>query len=261
MDPRKNTARFYDAVNHPINDVPFYLERIKSLKAKNVLELGCGTGRMLVPLAKSCVKIIGIDYSHEMVETCKEKVANAGLTNTQTFQGDITNLNLGGTFDLVVAPYRVLQALETDEEVHGFFETVSKHLKTSGRGIVNVFKPKKSAKEMRTSWYQPGEIIDQEINLKDGSHLIYSFRQHKMDKEKLVIYPDIIYRRYVNDALIEEMIHPIKMRCYYPEEFKQLIENMGFTITGSWGGYNNEEYGLGPELVIEFKKRDADNQL
>lgn len=47
------------------------------------------------------------------------------------------------------------------------------------------------------------------------------------------------------------------MRCYYPNEFKQLITNMGFTITGSWGGYNNEEYGVGPELVIELKKRNA----
>jgi ubiquinone/menaquinone biosynthesis C-methylase UbiE len=130
MDTRKNTARFYDTVNHPINDVPFYLEKIKSLKAKNVLELGCGTGRVLVPLAKSCEEIVGIDYSQEMLETCKEKVANAGLTNARIFQGDITRLNLGKTFDLVIAPYRVLQALESDNEVQGFFETIAKHLNT-----------------------------------------------------------------------------------------------------------------------------------
>jgi hypothetical protein len=67
----------------------------------------------------------------------------------------------------------------------------------------------------------------------------------------------MIYRRYVNEVLVEEVIHPIKMRCYYPEEFKQLIKNMDFSITASWGGYNYEEYGIGQELVIEFKKRDA----
>ena len=83
--------------------------------------------------------------------------------------------------------------------------------------------------------------------------MVYAFRQHKIDKDKLVIYPDMIYRRYINDVLVEEIIHPIKMRCYYPNEFKQLITDMGFTITGSWGGYNNEKYEVGPELVIEFK--------
>jgi SAM-dependent methyltransferase len=257
MDPRKNTARFYDTVNHPIDDAPFYIERIKSLNAKKVLELGCGTGRVFVPLAKTCEKIVGIDYSQEMLDSCKDKVAIAELTNTQTFKGDITNINLGETFDLVIAPYRVLQALETDEEVHGFFETISKHMAPSGRGIVNVFKPKLSAEEMKSSWCQPDEIINQEINLENGSRLVYAFRQHKIDKERLVIYPDMIYRRYVNDVLAEEVIHPIKMRCYYPEEFKQLIKSMGFTITQAWGGYDNEEYGVGPELVIEFKKRNA----
>ncbi len=151
MDPRKNTARFYDTVKHPIDDVPFYIERIKSLKAKKVLELGCGTGRVFLPLARECEKIVGIEFSKEMLETCEEKVTKSGLTNTKTFKGDITNLNLSETFDLVIAPYRVLQALESDEEVHGFFETISKHLKTTGRGIVNVFKPNKSAEEMRKS--------------------------------------------------------------------------------------------------------------
>ncbi len=63
----------------------------------------------------------------------------------------------------------------------------------------------------------------------------------------------MIYRRYFNDVLVEEVIHPIRMRYYYPDELKQLITNMGFTITRSWGGFNNEEYGVGPELVIEFK--------
>jgi len=254
MDPRKNTARFYDTVSHPINDVTFYIERIQSLKAKNVLELGCGTGRVLVPLAKSCEKIVGVDYSREMLNICEEKIANEVISNTRTIEGNITTLNLGETFDLVIAPYRVIQALETDKEVNSFLETISLHLKPSGTGILNVFNPKKSAEEMRASWCQPDEIIDQEIKLGDGSRLVYSFRQHKMDKEKLVIYPDMIYRRYLNNVLVEEVIHPIKMRCYYPDEFKRLITNTGFTITRSWGGYNNEEYGVGPELVVEFKK-------
>jgi methylase of polypeptide subunit release factors len=229
MDPRKNTARFYDTVKHPVNDVPFYVERIRSLKVKTVLELGCGTGRVFVPLAKVCEKITGIDYSQEMLEICKEKATTAGLINTQILKGDITSLHLGETFDLVIAPYRVLQAFETDEDIRGFFEGISKHMNPTGRGIVNVFKPKLSVEEMRSSWCQPGEIINQEINLEDGSHLVYAFRQHKIDKDKLVLYPDMIYRRYVNDVLVEEVIHPIKMRCYYPDEFKQLITSKGFS--------------------------------
>jgi hypothetical protein len=43
------------------------------------------------------------------------------------------------------------------------------------------------------------------------------------------------------------------MRYYYPGEFKNLIESEGFKITNSWGGYNDEEYGTGRELVVALK--------
>ena len=44
------------------------------------------------------------------------------------------------------------------------------------------------------------------------------------------------------------------MRCYYPDEFEQLITGHGFEIVHRWGGYAGEIYGEGPELVIEFRE-------
>ena len=49
------------------------------------------------------------------------------------------------------------------------------------------------------------------------------------------------------------------MRCYYPDEFEQLINGHGFEIVQRWGGYAGEIYGEGPELVIEF--REGSSQL
>ena len=48
------------------------------------------------------------------------------------------------------------------------------------------------------------------------------------------------------------MVLPIPMRCFYPDEFLDLIRSAGFTIAGSWGGYTGEPYGEGKELVVEF---------
>ena len=63
MDPRKDTSLFYDLVSHSIDDIAFYHDRIKQLNARYVLELGCGTGRVLIYLAKTCARIVGVDYS------------------------------------------------------------------------------------------------------------------------------------------------------------------------------------------------------
>ena len=73
-----------------------------------------------------------------------------------------------------------------------------------------------------------------------------------MDKERLVLYPELIYRLYEGDVLKEEAVLKLVMRCYYPAEFESLITSHGFRIVNRWGGYQGETYGAGPELVIQF---------
>ena len=44
------------------------------------------------------------------------------------------------------------------------------------------------------------------------------------------------------------------MRVYYAGEFSELVQNQGFDIVGTWGGYSGEKYGEGPELLVKFKE-------
>lgn len=254
-DPRKNTSQYYDTVHHPIDDTAFYIDRIAQNNAKTVLELGCGTGRVLVPLARACTGIVGVDNSDEMLERCREKFLKHEIRNADTVLGDITGLDLGRQFDLVIAPYRVLQSLETDQEVKGFLETIYRHLSPEGRGILNVFMPNRTADELRKNWCRDEEVLCEEIALEDGCSLVYSERYAGMDKDHLVLYPVLIYRKYSGNTLVEEVIHPIKMRCYYPDDLLNLIHANGFRTVQRWGGYHGEEYGAGPELVVEFEKK------
>ena len=46
------------------------------------------------------------------------------------------------------------------------------------------------------------------------------------------------------------------LRCYYPDEFLRLFVDHGFTVVNSWGGYADEPWGEGPELVVRFKDGD-----
>jgi hypothetical protein len=73
-----------------------------------------------------------------------------------------------------------------------------------------------------------------------------------LDPEKLVLYPELIYRTYKGAVLTEEVVLRIPMRCYYPEAFEQLIVEHGFRVIKRWGGYAGEPYGKGSELVVQF---------
>lgn len=254
IDIRSEAASYYDlSPQHP-KDIPFYEERIPSPDA-SVLELGCGTGRVLVPLAASCGYIHGLDLSEAMIAVCLRKMREAGIEPGKacTEVGDITDFSLGRRFDLINAPFRVFQNLETDEEVDSLFRCVREHLSPQGTCILNVFNPNRDRETLLREWCSEGEHFNWEVPF-DGGRVTCHDRSPCMDREKLVLYPELVYRRYRGEALVDESVLRIAMRCYYPEEFERLIVDHGFRVLRRWGGYAGEPYSEGPELVIQFGK-------
>jgi SAM-dependent methyltransferase len=252
IDIRYDAAKYYDYNPNAPNDIPFYMEKIPSPSAR-LLELGCGTGRVTIPLSQQCSFIQGIDLSQAMIAICRDKLAKEDIpaTKARADVGDITDLDLKQKFDLIIAPYRVFQNLETDSEVKGLFSCARRHLATDGTCILNVFKPYKDREILMREWCTNEENLAWEIKTADGKVACYD-RRPRLDADKLILYPELIYRRYENDVVVDQAILKIVMRCYYPEEFLDLITAHGFSIKSTWGGYAGEEYGQGPELVVEF---------
>jgi SAM-dependent methyltransferase len=251
---REEAAQYYDVQNIPIDDVPFYLDRIPSPDAR-ILELGCGTGRVLVPLSGACGFIHGVDSSEAMLTRCREKLRLAGLPDgrARITVGDITEVRLGARFDLIIAPFRVMQNLETDAEIRGLMDVIRRHLAPGGTAILNAFHPNRPPEEMRKTWCVPGEQLDGESVLPDGGRLVRSHIRPRIQSDPLVCYPELIYRRYdAAGAMADEAILKIAMRCWYPAELEQLVAAHGFHAVGRWGGYKGEAWGEGPELVIQF---------
>lgn len=252
-DRRAEAARYYDLSPDVPGDVSFYRGRVPSPAAR-VLELGCGTGRVLVPLAKSCREILGLDRSEAMLEVCREWLRGAGLgpSRASARLGDISNFSLGRTFDWIIAPFRVFQNLESDAEVGGLFRCVREHLAPGGSCMLNVFRPYLERERLRQEWSSSEERFCWEVPVEGGRVMLHD-RRARLDPERLVLYPELIYRRYEGDRLVDETVLRIVMRCYYPDDFEALVKGHGFEIIGRWGGYVGEPYGEGPELVLEFR--------
>jgi len=250
-DPRALTAKFYDLDPDMPNDVPFYLSRLPAPHVQ-VLELGCGTGRATTELAQHCVFISGIDHSEAMLSICRDRLSAAGISNTEILQGDISDFCLERTFDFIVAPYRVLQNLETDTQLHGLFSNIRRHLRPNGRCILNTFNLKQSPEELLSRWSTPQESLDWEAPI-DGGRIACFARRLGIQMNPLVLRPELIYRVYRGDELLEETACRFIMRCYYPDELLARIREEGFHVTAMFGGYAGEVYGDGTELVVEFQ--------
>jgi SAM-dependent methyltransferase len=253
-DIRENAARYYDLSPENPDDIPFYEQRIPFPGAR-ILELGCGTGRVLVPLAEKSGYILGVDISEAMLSVCCQKLAEKGIPTyrAEAQQGEITDLELGTRFDLIIAPFRVFQTLETDREVSGFFRTIWNHLSEDGTAILNVGRPSVDRDRIRNEWVTEVERLRWEVPFEGGRVTLHD-RRPRMDREKLVLYPELVYRHYEEDRLVDEAVLKIAMRCYYPDELPSLIADQGFLIVNRWGGYAGEPYGEGPELIVEFAR-------
>ena len=251
-DMRAEAAKYYD-VNPTIpDDIAFYQARLPSSDA-SVLELGCGTGRVLLPLAAVCGFIHGMDRSQAMLARCLQKLQAAAIppTKARLELGDITHFALGQRFDLIIAPYRVLQNLEMDAAVTGLFRCIRQHLTPGGTCILNVFRPYGEPETLRQKWCTEKEKLCWEVAV-EGGRVTCHDRRPRMNPDKMILYPELIYRHYQGEALVDEAVLRIAMRCYYPEEFVQLIVNQGFRVLQQWGGYKSEPYGQGSELVVRF---------
>src|SRR5262245_38875828 len=124
-------------------DVEFYVE--EALRSGGpVLELGCGTGRVLVPTARAGVEITGLDLSTKMLDVCRERLAAEPpevRARVRIVQGDLAAFDLECCFALVTVPFRPFQHLTRVEEQLSCLAAVRRHLSPGGRLVFDVFNP------------------------------------------------------------------------------------------------------------------------
>jgi len=126
-------APFYDWENARAlgrRDIPFW--RTLALQSDGpVLELGCGTGRISIPLARAGVPVVGVDRSEAMLSRARRRIKRGRLSSrARLIRGDIRSLPFGSsTFPLVMAPYGVLQSLLRERDLAATLDAVARVLK------------------------------------------------------------------------------------------------------------------------------------
>src|SRR5579859_2562881 len=120
---RRRSAAYYDGSSPGLSgDVEFYVEEARRADG-DVLEVGCGTGRVLLPIAVAGMTIAGLDPSEEMLSIARGKIAGeaeAVRLRIELVQGDVRTFSLDRRFHLAVIPYRAfLHLLTVEDQIAG----------------------------------------------------------------------------------------------------------------------------------------------
>lgn len=132
-------AAFYDSYYGQMADSEFYQELATDTDGP-VLEVGCGTGRIYLPLLKRGVDIDGIDVSGEMLSVLREKAAEQGL-DPNVWRANVTEFTSDRSYDLIIAPFRVFMNLLTPDDQITALHRVYDALAPDGTLVFNVFAP------------------------------------------------------------------------------------------------------------------------
>ena len=129
-------APFYDWENARTfgrRDIPFW-QRLVTGRGGRVLELGCGTGRVTIPLAKTgAATVVGIDRSAAMLTRGQRRLRRSRVGGVSLLRGDIRHLPFAaGTFQTVIAPYGILQSLLRERDLSETLKAVAEALPAGG---------------------------------------------------------------------------------------------------------------------------------
>ena len=251
-------VEFYDHVvpYRERQDVSFFVEMARET-GDPVLELGCGTGRVLIPTAQAGLEIVGLDSSPLMLSVCRRKLADEPpevQSRVKLVEADMRSFELGREFRLVTIPFRPFQHLLTVEDQLSCLACIRRHLALKGRLIVDVFNP--DLARLTDEQFLTESAGEPEFTMPDGRRVVRRDRVVARDRSQQWQDIELIYYVWHHDGREERLVYPSRMRYFFRFELEHLLARTGFRVEGVYSDYDRSPYGAKypGELIVVARK-------
>jgi SAM-dependent methyltransferase len=245
-------AEFYDWENARTlgrRDLPFWRD-VLIREGGRTLELGCGTGRLLAPLARAGIAMTGIDRSGPMLSRARRRLARLEPRRRPgVVRGDIRALPFArGTFDAVLAPYGMLQSLLRPSDLSAALESIALVLKRGGRLGVDLVPD-------LARWDEYGRQVRMRGRSAGGASvtLVESVRQDR--RRGLTIFDEEFVRRQAGRRAVRRRF-TLTFRTWSMAATRRRLERAGFEIEAVLGDYQGGAWDRRADVwVVLARKR------
>lgn len=233
-------------------DIPFYKKYAVKMGSP-VLELGCGTGRILIPIAQEGIESHGLDMSREMLGICETKARALNLSNVRLKLSSMDQFEYDEKFALIYIPFRSFQHLLTAEEQIRCLQLVRKHLRDDGLFILDVFAPNLS----KLSAYGKQQDWEKDFSRKNAQteSTITRYYQARADLAAQTIEVSMKWEeREADGTVVARKKGDFKLRYIFRFELEHLLVRCGFEPT-VYGHFDERPYDyFSGETVAVCKK-------
>jgi len=244
-------------------DIAFYVSLVRSLRPRRVMELGCGTGRITLPLAEQGARdgfeVIGLDSQPQMLESARKRLAEAVLEVRQRIQfieGDMRTYTADAGFDLIIIPCSSMSHVLALHDQIAIFQRVHANLNPGGRFIVDVNMPNLAA-YYDSFTMPPRTPLEVDLDVSDESDATRLIRRkttrYRSDQQLAEIR--FLYEKYRDGRAVESYIDDFRSHVFFPRELALLFIHAGFEIERTLGDYRGRVLAPSSPLIIMMGKR------
>jgi SAM-dependent methyltransferase len=241
-------ARFYDLSHDRLtDDIPFVL-RLAAATGGPVLEVGCGSGRLLLPLARAGIAVIGVDNSPEMLARAELRLAaepEAVRARATLIAADARSLSLpaGELFGLIVIGYNTFMHLD-EAEAGATLQRLRPLLRSGGRLLIDVANP--MALSMAAD--DPDFVLEDTLPDERSGRVVHQYTAYEAAPGEQAVDVTWVYEVAGDGGTQTEA----RMRYHYlyPHQYDLLLTLAGFQLVALYGDYDGTAFDEESERLI-----------
>ena len=215
-----------------------FIQKLIEANREPALDIGCGTGRLLLRYLAAGLDVDGVDTSADMLAICRQKAEQQGLTPA-LYQQAMQDLDLPRQYRLIYVSCGTFCLIIDREQAMEALRRMAAHLMPGGLLVFNLFWPYKESEPLFEAERVPGGVWNPMWThaLPDGSQVVQSFKRLHVDRVEQVMNAHRRYQLVQDGQVVREEIFASDERWYSKHEVVLMLEKVGFRdvqVTGDW---------------------------
>ncbi len=247
-------AQAWDVLRGDTSDWPdrfFYLDILKKF-GQPVLDVGCGTGRLLLDYLQQGIGMDGVDNSPEMLTLCRQKAASLGLTPT-LYEGYLETLSLPRRYRTILVPSSTLQLVIQPPQIRQAVQRLYEHLLPGGVVAASFMTLWKAGDPLYTEWEKTAVRLEDGATFRCVSRAWYDPESECEDTEDL-------YQLIMQEKVVAEELHRRSpaTRSYTQAQARSLFEGAAFDLVLLYSEFTTEPVKAEDTLFSLVAQKAAD---